>query len=209
MLCQFVISPPAALGRPPILPLFSSHTPATSSANSAITAYHQPTASYLLTGRPSCVRREAFSYGDLTTFMYQQDRAIRTHPVAATSMTDCSHPFCIHTPYCCDSDRYNPSSRSRINWKYLAGDLHLFVRRSNRLYSLTRQWSCQVFRRDCISKKKKESQRRRHVWRRPMRPVRLGASAETMCVSNVTHLFQSRQDVNFTLGVVTTSSCAT
>ena len=39
------------------------------------------------------------------TFMYQQDRAFGTHPVAATSMTECSHPFCTLTPYYCESDR--------------------------------------------------------------------------------------------------------
>ena len=102
---QFVISPPAALCRPPILPLFSSHTPATSSPNSAITAYHQFTASYLLTDRPSYVCRGAFLRRNLTTFMYQQNRAVRTHPVGATRMTKCSHPFCTLTPYCCNPDR--------------------------------------------------------------------------------------------------------
>ena len=98
LLYQFVISPLAALGRCPILPLFSSHTTATSFPNLAITVCHQLTASYLLTGRPSCGYRGSFSHRDLTTFMYQHDRAVRTHPMAATSMTKCSHPFCTLTP---------------------------------------------------------------------------------------------------------------
>ena len=60
-----------------------------------------------------------------------------------------------------------------------------------------------------ISKKKKESRRRPHVLRRLMRPVRLGESAETLCVPNVHSFLTSRQDVNFMLNVVPTSSCAT
>ena len=120
MFYQFVISPPAALGRPPILPLCSSHTPATSSPNSAITAYHQLTTSYLSTGRPSCVCRGAFSRRDITTVMYQQDRAVRTHPVAATSMTKCSHHFCTLTPYCCE-----PTSRIRPAEPISTGNIRL------------------------------------------------------------------------------------
>ena len=87
------------------IPLFSSQTPAISSLSLAITAYHQLTASYLLTGWPAYVCRGAFLHRDIPTFMYQRDRDVRTHLVAATSMTEFSDPFCTLTSYCFESDR--------------------------------------------------------------------------------------------------------